>query len=80
MLNLKVDSYDSLKQQRENILAVVPSGDTSGDIDYSPPELFFIDLLNKEPLLVRNIKMRIVNSDYSPLAMEGSGFINILIK
>ena len=51
-----------------------------GDIDYSPPELFFIDLLNKEPLTIRNIKARITNSDYSELEMEGLGIINILIK
>ena len=80
LLNIKIDSYDSFKQQRENILAIIPDGNSMGDIDYSPPELFFIDLLNKEPLTIRNIKARITNSDYSELEMEGLGIINILIK
>ena len=80
LLNIKIDSYDSLKKQRENILAVIPDGNSMGDIDYSPPELFFIDLLNKEPLTIRNIKARITNSDYSELEMEGLGILNLLIK
>jgi hypothetical protein len=80
LLNLKVDSYDSHKKQRENLLAVVPSNDASGNLVYSPPQLFFIDLLNKEPINVRNIKARIVNTDYSEVVMDGQGVINILIS
>ncbi len=79
LLNLKVDSYDSFKKQRENILAVIPSNDSSGNVSYSPPTPFFIDLLNEKPINIRNIKARIVNTDYSEVELTGQAILNILI-
>lgn len=80
LLNVSVESYDSLKQQRENILAVIPSTDGSGDLNYSPPFMIPIDLNNSKPMSLRNIKARIVRTDYSPFVMEGTGLINIVIQ
>jgi len=79
LLNLTVESYDSLRNQRENILAVIPSTDGSGDLNYSPPFMMPIDLNNKTPLSLRNIKARIVRTDYTPFIMEGTGLINLLL-
>ena len=79
LLNLSVDSYDSFKEQRENILAVIPSQDGNGDLNYTPSFPNFIDMLNKETITMRNIRVRIVNSDYSALTMDGLGLITLLI-
>lgn len=79
LLNITVESYDSLRSQRENILAVIPNTDGSGDLNYSPPFMMPIDLNNKTPLSLRNIKARIVRTDYSPFVMEGTGLINLLV-
>jgi hypothetical protein len=79
LLNLKVDSYDSYKKQRENILAVIPSNDSAGNVAYSPPTPFFIDLLNEKSINIRNLKARIVNTDYSDVELEGQAILNILI-
>lgn len=79
LLNLKLDSYDSFKNQRENILAVIPNNDANGNVAYSPPTPFFIDLMNKEAIIVRNIKARIVNTDYSEPILEGTALLNLLI-
>jgi len=87
LLNMKLDCYDSYSNtpelpaggQRANILAVIPSTDSSGNLVFTPPTLNFIDLLNKQPLSVRNIKARIVSSDYSELEIEGLGMINLLL-
>ena len=79
LLNLTVDSYDSLREQRENILAVIPSTDSSGELVYMPPFPIFIDMMNKNELSVRNIRLRIVNTDYTPLPMEGIGLVTLLI-
>jgi hypothetical protein len=79
-LNLNVDSYDSLREQRENILAVVPNTNLNGELDYSPPYPVFLDLMNEEPLTIRNIKARIVNNDYSGIEMLGQAEINIIIQ
>tara|TARA_A100001391_G_scaffold203472_1_gene195899 strand:- start:220 stop:1734 length:1515 start_codon:yes stop_codon:yes gene_type:complete len=79
LLNINVESYDSLRQQRENILAVIPSTDGSGDLNYSPPFMIPIDLNNTKPMDLRNIRARIVRTDYSPFIMEGTGLINIVV-
>jgi len=79
LLNLTVDSYDSFREQRENILAVIPSTDSSGELVYMPPFPIFIDMMNKNELSVRNIRLRIVNTDYTPLPMEGIGLVTLLI-
>ena len=79
LLNLSVDSYDSFKEQRENILAVIPSQDGNGDLNYTPSFPNFIDMLNNDTITMRNIRVRIVNSDYSPLTMDGLGLITLLI-
>ena len=79
LLNVNVESYDSLRKQRENILAVIPSTDGSGDLNYSPPFMIPIDLNNIKPLSLRNIKARIVRTDYSNFIMEGTGLINLVV-
>jgi len=79
-LNLNVDSYDSLREQRENILAIVPNTNFNGELDYSPPYPVFLDLMNDQPLTIRNIKARIVNNDYSAIEMFGQAEINIIIQ
>ena len=78
--NLNMDSYDSLTEQRENILAIIPNGDSMGNLVYSPPTPYFLDIRNKNKLTIRNLKARIVRVDYSPLTMEGLGQIILLIK
>jgi len=80
LLNISVDSYDSLKEQRENILSVIPSEDGNGNLNYMPSSPIFIDLLNEEKLSLRNIRVRIVNTDYSPLTLDGIGLITLLIN
>lgn len=85
--NIAIDSYDSyisgtkyIKSGRENILAVVPKSNKSGEIVYSAPYPTFIDLKNKDELLIRNIKARIVKSDYSVFAMRGLATLTLLIS
>lgn len=81
MLNLKLDSYDGLptQEQRKSILAFVPQGNQDRITVYEPNNLNFIDLKNKEPLLLRNIKARIVQGDYSAVNLLGQASLVLLI-
>ncbi len=67
LLNLPLDSYDSLTNGRKNILASIPISEriltNTGIIQYEPNTLFFIDLKNDFPLTLRNIRARIVTDD-----------------
>jgi len=80
MLNIPLDSYDSLVKQRKNLLAVVPESDKAGVVIYEPSTPFFIDVKNDTDQLLRNIRARIVNSDYTPFEMKGMATLTILIS
>jgi hypothetical protein len=85
--NIAIDSYDSyvsgnkyIETGRKNILAVVPKSNATGEVIYEPNYPTFIDLKNKEELLIRNIKARVVKSDYTPFSMRGLATLTILIS
>jgi hypothetical protein len=84
--SLQLQSYDSFSKtqepsggQRRNILTVIPSSNVTGSLVYEPSYPTFIDLDNANPLLVRNIRARIVRNDYSPVAVEGLSSLVLLV-
>ena len=79
LLNLKCESYDGLKNQRKNILAVIPKSNKDGEIIYETNTPFFIDLNNLNDILLRNIRLRVVKPDYSPLRILGQASIVLLV-
>ena len=82
MTNLKINSYDGLKQQRKNILNLIQNGRdaTKSDFTYQTNTPIFLDLDNAFPLQVRNIDCRIVNSDYEKVEIVGEANLTILFK
>ena len=80
LLDIPLDSYDGLKQQRKNILAVIPKSDADGSVIYEPSTPYFIDIRNTKALLLRNIRARILKSDYSRYKMRGQATLTILIS
>lgn len=80
LLNLQVDSYDGLKESRKPYLAVVPRSDADGSVIYDTTFPVFVDLNNAEPLNLRNIKARLLNSDGSSVLIEGLASLVVLLK
>ena len=80
LLDIPLDSYDGLKQQRKNILAVIPKSDAGGYLIYEPNTPYFIDIRNTKAILLRNIRARILKSDYSEYNMRGLATLTILIS
>jgi len=87
LMNLSLDSYDSYSTtilpqggQRKNLLAVIPATNETGNIVYEPPYPTFLDLNNKDTLYLRNIKARVVRTDYSEVIQRGLGTLVVLIK
>lgn len=81
MLNLKLDSYDGLptQEQRKSILAFIPQGNQDRITVYEPNNLNFINLKNKEPILLRNVKARIIQGDYTNINLLGQASLVLLI-
>ncbi len=85
MLNMPLNSYDSLKKGRKDILALVPTSeqivdDETGVIQYEPKNIIYLPLRNAEAQTLRNIRARILASDYSVITTEGISNLNILIR
>jgi hypothetical protein len=82
LLNLKVESYDMhvTKKSRENILSVIPADNENNRIIYEPNSLLFIDLDNKFPLKISNLRLRIVRQDYSAVPTRNLSSVTIIIK
>ena len=87
LMNLQIESYDSYSTtplegngQRSNILSVIPSKSSAGKIVYEPPYPTFVALNNKEPIVLRNLHIRIVREDYSEIFINGLATIVVLIE
>ena len=85
MLNLELESYDGFKDGRKNILAVIPANErNTGNQDfvlqYEPSNLNYISLRNKFKVSLRNIRARVVNSDFSPILTSGLSSLTVLIR
>lgn len=87
LMNLQIESYDSFSNtqlpaggQRKNILSVIPSTNSTGKIIYEPYYPTFLDLNNSEPLILRNLNIRVTREDYSDIEINGMGTLVILIS
>ena len=68
------------KQSRENILSVIPADNENNRVVYEPNNLLFIDLDNKFPLKISNLRLRIVRQDYSEVPTRNLSSVTIIIK
>lgn len=84
LLDLKLDSYDSQKGTRRNILAVIPSAEineqSSAGIVYEANNLIWINLNNYEKLNLRNMRLRVLQRDLTPIEMKGLAVMTVLVK
>lgn len=82
LLNLPVESYDGLTGRKRSILYQIPvnNNNENGIVNFSASPLIFLDLNNLNPLLVRTIRLRIINRDNSPILTRGQSSIVLLFS
>lgn len=88
LMNLQLQSYDgysdnvnNIRAGRKNILATIPlDQDTNNILRYNATTPYFLDLDNKDDVILRNIRARLLNLDYSPVETQGLSVITLLIK
>lgn len=80
MLNLPIQSYDSIKQQHMNIISVIPQFDQIRErLIYVSPYPLFLSLNNSTRINLREIKMRILKEDLTSIITTGYSQITLLI-
>ncbi len=71
---------------RRDILATIPvkedlvPGSTVTRIAYEPSSLNFIDLANRNDMITRSLKCRILTSTYDPVQVDGMANLTVLMK
>jgi len=80
LLNLNVNSYDSIKKQHMNLLQVIPQFDAIRErIIYSAVYPVFLSLNNPYRINLREIRARILKEDLTEVNTTGYSQITILI-
>ena len=82
LLNIDLKSYDSLDNKRRSILAVIPNLNENvfGKIIYDVNYPLYISVRNENPIYLRNIRARVLNSDLSPITLRGRSVMTLLLK
>ena len=85
MLNIKLDSYDSLTAGRKNIICVIPVEDEFIDnqksrINFQPENILYLSIKNQDRLSLRNIKCRLLDSLNNPVGLIDFSSINFIIN
>jgi transcriptional regulator CtsR len=75
---MNIDSYDSEQKQRKNIISSLVSR-TGNKISADSTSSVLIDLLNTNAIDLRNIKMRLVDSDFNKIEIDGEQVATIII-
>lgn len=86
LLSLELDSYNSVDTPavkaggRRSILATVPKTEgVDGTIVYEVNYPTFVDIRNKNPVAIRNIRARILKSDMSSMIISGTATMTLLL-
>jgi len=80
--SFELDSYDTSQRQRKSILSVIPvSADMRATgVVIERGDENFIDIKNLAAQTFRNLRFRLVDSNYNPLAVNGESALVVLTK
>ena len=74
------EGYDGETGQRKNILAVIPESDSDDKLLFQPAFPIFLEMNNSHPLILRNIRARLLQTDGSNLQVKGFNSMTLLYK
>ena len=80
MVNVSLDSYDSLSEGRKSILNCISLNDQQVSINYEMRNLVYIDVNNTNDRLLRNIKINLLRHDHSALLTRGKSSLVLLLS
>jgi hypothetical protein len=81
LTNINLNSYNGATNQRQNILATIVNTRIENDrVSYIAPYPLYIDIDNSSPLLLKNIRARVLKEDGAPISILGFSQMTILIS
>ena len=76
----QLEGFDGQTRQRKNILAVIPESDSDNKILFQPSFPIFLELNNKNPLALRNIRARVLDSGGGAVGVQGVNSLTLLYR
>lgn len=80
MVNVSLDSYDSLSEGRKSILNCISLNDQQVSVNYEMRNLVYIDVNNTNDRLLRNIKINLLRHDHTALLTRGKTSLVLLLS
>ena len=80
LLDVPLDSYDSLTAGRRSILAVIPEPELAdGSMSYESSNPVFVDVRNSSAITLRNVRARLLKADLEPVVTGGTCVATLLV-
>ena len=84
LLNVSLESYDSISRRRKNVIAYLTGLQTTGNTDnyyYTAPELIYINTRLASDMLINSWQVRITDDTGTPIIIDaGKISINLVVK
>ena len=72
--------YNEMRGRALNILATIPVNNNNGYVEYRANHLVYIELDNRFPLELKNLRLRVLDRNLDPIKQIGVGVMTLLIK
>ena len=78
--NIQLESYDGFKEGRKNILYFMSTDTSNGSLHFEVNTPQPIDLNNKNEILLRNIRARILDDNYTPILIDSPAYMTMIVS
>ena len=78
--NIQLQSYDGFKEGRKNILYFMSQDSSDGYLHFEVNTPQPIDLNNKNEILLRNIRARILDDNYTPILIDSPAYMTMIVS
>ena len=80
LLDIDLESYDGLTNNRRNMIATLPVQVDNGIVVYEPSNVNFINIKNADKRALRNIKARLLMSSLDQIKIVGLATATLLLR
>ena len=78
--NIQLQSYDGFKEGRKNILYFMSQDTSDGYLHFEVNTPQPIDLNNKNEILLRNVRARILDDNYTPILIDSPAYLTMIVS
>ena len=66
--------------KRANIIATAPVNNNNGTVEFEPNDLVYIDMDNKNPQAISNLRLRVLDKSFETVETKGMSVMTLLFK